>query len=220
MLSDTLTWLVGAATERGLGSSIVLLADESYDPDRWRSVANLAGVRYFGSTRSGFTTASRLKTCRICPALGWPDSPCHVRGRTPSLSAGCRRSASAGREGEISRDRPLAGRWYRHGRGLVLPGLRGHVRSRRRGPKCGLERRGPRLCAPSRSSRDDGLTVDASGGGRRRSLVMKGRRSRPSAPAISASASAAWWPSMMSRSISRPGRSPGSSATTAPASRR
>ena len=50
LLSDTLAWLVAAAAERGLGSSIVLLADESYDSDRWRSIARLPGVRFFGST--------------------------------------------------------------------------------------------------------------------------------------------------------------------------
>ena len=50
LLSDTLDWLVASAAERGLGSSIVLLADESYDPDRWRAVASLPGVRFFGST--------------------------------------------------------------------------------------------------------------------------------------------------------------------------
>ena len=32
LLSETLAWLVEAAHERGLQSSIVLLADESYDP--------------------------------------------------------------------------------------------------------------------------------------------------------------------------------------------
>src|SRR3954454_6551375 len=50
LLSDSLAWLVAAAAERGLGSSIVLLADESYDAERWRSIAHLPGVRFFGST--------------------------------------------------------------------------------------------------------------------------------------------------------------------------
>ncbi len=50
LFSDSLAWLVTAAAERALGSSIVLLADESYDADRWRSIARLPGVRFFGST--------------------------------------------------------------------------------------------------------------------------------------------------------------------------
>lgn len=50
LLADSLAWLVAAASERGVGSSVVLLADESYDPDRWRSIAHLPGVRYFGAT--------------------------------------------------------------------------------------------------------------------------------------------------------------------------
>jgi hypothetical protein len=50
LISDTLAWMVETARERGLQSSIVLLANESYDPELWRSAASLPGVRYFGTT--------------------------------------------------------------------------------------------------------------------------------------------------------------------------
>jgi hypothetical protein len=50
LVSDTLAWMVDAASERGLQSSIVLLANESYDPILWRGAASLPGVRYFGTT--------------------------------------------------------------------------------------------------------------------------------------------------------------------------
>jgi len=50
LVFDTLAWMVGAARERGLQSSIVLLANESYDPVLWRAAASLPGVRYFGTT--------------------------------------------------------------------------------------------------------------------------------------------------------------------------
>jgi hypothetical protein len=50
LISDTLAWMVEAARVRRLHSSIVLLANESYDPARWRAAASLPGVRYFGTT--------------------------------------------------------------------------------------------------------------------------------------------------------------------------
>jgi hypothetical protein len=50
LLAGTLAWLVAESSRRGLQSSIVLLADASYDPAFWRGAASLAGVRYFGST--------------------------------------------------------------------------------------------------------------------------------------------------------------------------
>jgi hypothetical protein len=50
LMRETLAWLVAAARERGLESSIVFLANESYDPALWRAVALLDGVRYLGST--------------------------------------------------------------------------------------------------------------------------------------------------------------------------
>jgi hypothetical protein len=50
LISETLAWMVAAARERGLQSSIVLLANESYDPALWRAAASLPGVRYFGTT--------------------------------------------------------------------------------------------------------------------------------------------------------------------------
>ena len=50
LMSETLAWMVEAARGRGLQSSIVLLANESYDPALWRAAASLPGVRYFGTT--------------------------------------------------------------------------------------------------------------------------------------------------------------------------
>jgi hypothetical protein len=50
LLTDTLAWLVAASRKRGLESSIVLLADQSYQPAFWRAAASLPGVGYFGST--------------------------------------------------------------------------------------------------------------------------------------------------------------------------
>ncbi len=50
LISETLTWLVDLARARGLHSSIVFLANEGYDPARWRAAALLPGVRYLGTT--------------------------------------------------------------------------------------------------------------------------------------------------------------------------
>ena len=52
LLFETLKWLVAAARERGLASSIVLLP-EGYDAGRWHAAAALPGVRYFGCTPYG-----------------------------------------------------------------------------------------------------------------------------------------------------------------------
>lgn len=50
LLAETLAWLVAAATARGLHSSVVLLADDTFSPASWRAVAELPGVRFFGCT--------------------------------------------------------------------------------------------------------------------------------------------------------------------------
>jgi len=50
LLVATLTGLVRRAADRGLGSAVVLLADEQYDAEDWRAAASLPGVRYFGTT--------------------------------------------------------------------------------------------------------------------------------------------------------------------------
>jgi hypothetical protein len=50
LISDTLAWMVESARRRSLDSSIVLLANEIYDPALWRAAASLPGVRYFGTT--------------------------------------------------------------------------------------------------------------------------------------------------------------------------
>ena len=54
LIAETLVWMVDAASERSLQSSIVLLANESYDPALWRAAASLPGVRYFGTTAFWF----------------------------------------------------------------------------------------------------------------------------------------------------------------------
>ena len=50
LLTETLAWLVSEASARGLGSSVVLLAEEDFSPATWRASAALPGVRYFGCT--------------------------------------------------------------------------------------------------------------------------------------------------------------------------
>ncbi|HET7092151.1 MAG TPA: hypothetical protein VFI22_01705 [Thermomicrobiales bacterium] len=50
LLDATLARLVEAARRRGLASAVVFLADDTYDPDRWRAAASLPGVRWFGAT--------------------------------------------------------------------------------------------------------------------------------------------------------------------------
>jgi hypothetical protein len=50
LMRETLTWMVEGANGRGMGSSIVLLADANYDPALWRAAAALPGDRYFGTT--------------------------------------------------------------------------------------------------------------------------------------------------------------------------
>lgn len=50
LLAESLAWLVAGASERGLASSVVLLADEGASPAAWRMAAALPGVRYFGCT--------------------------------------------------------------------------------------------------------------------------------------------------------------------------
>jgi hypothetical protein len=50
LIAETVAWLVALATARGLASAVVLLPDEDgYEPDRWRAVAALPGVRAFGT---------------------------------------------------------------------------------------------------------------------------------------------------------------------------
>src|SRR5581483_4947968 len=50
LLDETLARLVAAARRRGLASAAVFLADDAYDPARWRAAASLPGVRWFGAT--------------------------------------------------------------------------------------------------------------------------------------------------------------------------
>jgi hypothetical protein len=50
LMRETLAWMVEGANERGMGSSVVLLADAGYDRALWQAAATLPGVRYFGTT--------------------------------------------------------------------------------------------------------------------------------------------------------------------------
>lgn len=50
LMHDTLAWMVASASERGMGSAIVLLANDDYDAGLWRAAASLPGVRAFGTT--------------------------------------------------------------------------------------------------------------------------------------------------------------------------
>jgi hypothetical protein len=67
LLSELVAWLVAAARERGLESAVVLLPDENYDPARARAVAELPGVRYFGSTP--FWIRNGVEPAGIAPYL-------------------------------------------------------------------------------------------------------------------------------------------------------
>jgi hypothetical protein len=49
-LADTVVWCVGEADQRGLGSSIVLLPEDTNDTSIWHELAAQPGVRYFGGT--------------------------------------------------------------------------------------------------------------------------------------------------------------------------
>lgn len=50
LMGDTLAWMAASASERGMESAIVLLANDDYDPRLWRAAASLPDVRSFGTT--------------------------------------------------------------------------------------------------------------------------------------------------------------------------
>ena len=102
LISDTLAWMVDGARGRGLQSSIVLLANEGYDPAQWRAAASLPGVRYFGTTafwlfygvpQTEMDTYLSLWAGRILEAtagsdaepLGWIQAFAIPAGREPEI---------------------------------------------------------------------------------------------------------------------------------------
>ena len=106
LIAETLAWMVEAAHGRGMQSSIVLLANEGYDPVLWRAAASLPGVRYFGRTAfwlfygipaTDMETYLSLWAGRILEATA---------GTLPSRWAGCRRSMCRRDESRRS-----SGRW-------------------------------------------------------------------------------------------------------------
>ena len=131
LVSDTLAWMVEAARERGLQSSIVLLANESYDPALWRAAASLPGVRYFGD--DGVLAFLRDPGCRngdVSLALGGTHPGGNRRNgcRAAGMGAGVRRSGGSRARGRAG-GRDPARRRCDDDRGLVVSRLRRHVRS-------------------------------------------------------------------------------------------
>jgi hypothetical protein len=113
LLTETLTWLVAEASSRRLGSSVVLLADDSFSPETWRACAELPGVRYFGCTpywlRYGVRAEElvpyiRLWGARIVAAtrataaesLGWVQAFQVPAGREPEVERAAEELAGAG----------------------------------------------------------------------------------------------------------------------------
>ncbi len=104
LISDTLSWLVDAANRRGLQSSIVMLADEGYDPGLWRAAAALEGVRYFGST--AFWLFYGVQSAGLEPYLSmWANRILKATAGTQATPLGWVQAFSvpAGREPEIER---------------------------------------------------------------------------------------------------------------------
>ena len=130
LISETLAWMVEAARARGLQSSIVLLANESYDPVLWRAAASLPGVRYFGTTAFWLFYGSQTRTWRRTSRSGRdaPWRPPPERMRAYGMGAGIRCSGRSGARGRAG-GRDSARRRSDDDRGLVVPCLRRHVRS-------------------------------------------------------------------------------------------
>jgi hypothetical protein len=102
LIADTLAWLVAAARERSLQSSIVMLADESYDPGHWHAAAALEGVRYFGST--AFWYFYGIPAAEVAPYLArWAERIVAATAGTRAAPVGWVQAfgVPAGREPEI-----------------------------------------------------------------------------------------------------------------------
>lgn len=104
LIFETLTWLVESARQRGMQSSIVMLADRSYAPDLWRLAASLPGVAYFGSTAFWLfygIPASDMESYMV----GWADRILAATEGTPTSPLGWVQAFGipAGREDEIER---------------------------------------------------------------------------------------------------------------------
>ena len=104
LMRETLAWLVGAARARGLESSIVFLANESYDPALWRAVSAMDGVRYLGST--AFWLFYGIPADEVEPYIaGWADRIVAATAGTQAEAMGWVQAfgVPAGREREIER---------------------------------------------------------------------------------------------------------------------
>jgi hypothetical protein len=103
LLAETLAWIVAAAAERGMGTSMVLLP-EAYDAARWRALAAMPGVRYFGSTPfwlfQGIPAAQTDSYARL-----WAERTVLATAGTAAQPLGWVQAFSvpAGREHEIER---------------------------------------------------------------------------------------------------------------------
>jgi hypothetical protein len=104
LIFDTIAWMVEAARGRGLQSSIVLLANENYDPALWRAAASLPGVRYFGTT--AFWLFYGIPATDMEPYLSlWADRILEATSGTSGEPMGWVQAFAvpAGREREVER---------------------------------------------------------------------------------------------------------------------
>ena len=104
LIADTLAWLVAAARQRGLHSSVVMLADESYDPAPWHAAAALDGVRFFGST--AFWYFYGIPSAEVEPYIArWASRILAATAGTAAAPVGWVQAfgVPAGREPEIER---------------------------------------------------------------------------------------------------------------------
>jgi hypothetical protein len=101
LLFETLDWLVAAARERGLVSSIVLLP-EGYDAGRWHAAAALPGVGYFGCTPYGLLYGIRPEAMAGYVSE-WAARTVAATAGTDAAALGWVQAFAvpAGREGEI-----------------------------------------------------------------------------------------------------------------------
>jgi hypothetical protein len=104
LLSGTLAWMVAEARQRGLTSSIVLLADASYDAAFWRAAASLDGVGFFGSTAFWLFYGIPADGVEAYTSL-WADRITAATAGTRAESMGWVQgfAVPAGREDEIDR---------------------------------------------------------------------------------------------------------------------
>jgi hypothetical protein len=104
LLADTHSWMADAANQRGMRSSIVVLANEGYDPAIWRNAASLPGVAHFGST--AFWLFYEIPPADMEPYLTlWAERILEATAGTSAAPMGWVQAFAvpAGREPEIER---------------------------------------------------------------------------------------------------------------------